>query len=65
MHATPEESAETMRHFGDLGADVLAEGRLGDAVHYYVEAGPVTEVAFGIGLRQLVDLQPVRAYQAE
>src|SRR5919199_2374551 len=35
MRHTPEESAETMRHFADLGADVLMEGRIGESIHFY------------------------------
>jgi catechol 2,3-dioxygenase-like lactoylglutathione lyase family enzyme len=63
MRHTPEESEETMRHFGDLGADVLMEGRIGESIHFfYLDTGPLLKVIFESGTGHAVDLQPVRVY---
>jgi hypothetical protein len=63
MRHTPEESEETMRHFGDLGAGVLMEGRIGESIHfYYLDTGPLLKVIFESGTGHAVDLRPVRVY---
>jgi methylmalonyl-CoA/ethylmalonyl-CoA epimerase len=63
MRHTPEESEETMRHFGDLGADVLMEGRIGESIHFfYLDTGPLLKVIFESGTGHAVDLKPVRVY---
>jgi catechol 2,3-dioxygenase-like lactoylglutathione lyase family enzyme len=66
MRHTPEESKETRRHFGDLGADVLMEGRIGESIHfYYLDTGPLLKVIFESGTGHAVDLKPVRVYPEE
>ena len=63
MRHTPAESEETMRHFGDLGADVLMEGRIGESIHFfYLDTGPLLKVIFESGTGHAVDLKPVRVY---
>ena len=63
MRATPEESEETMRHFGGLGADVLMEGRIGESIHfYYLDTGPLLKVIVESGTGHAVDLIPARVY---
>jgi methylmalonyl-CoA/ethylmalonyl-CoA epimerase len=63
MRHTPEESEETMRHFGDLGTDVLMEGRIGESIHFfYLDTGPLLKVIFESGTGHAVDLKPVRVY---
>jgi catechol 2,3-dioxygenase-like lactoylglutathione lyase family enzyme len=63
MRHTPEESEETLRHFGGLGADVLMEGRIGETIHfYYLDTGPLLKVIFESGTGHAVDLKPVRVY---
>ena len=66
MRHTPEESAETMRHFNGLGAEVLMEGRIGESIHfYYLDTGPLLKVIFESGTGHAVDLKPVRTYPTE
>ena len=63
MRPTPQESQETRRHFEDLGADVLMEGRLGETIHfYYLDTEPLLKVIFESGTGHAVDLKPVRTY---
>jgi hypothetical protein len=63
MRHTPQESEETLRHFADLGADVLMEGRIGETIHfYYLDTGPLLKVIFESGTGHAVDLKPVRVY---
>jgi catechol 2,3-dioxygenase-like lactoylglutathione lyase family enzyme len=66
MRATPEESEETLHHFGGLGADVLMEGRIGETIHfYYLDTGPLLKVIIESGTGHAVDLKPVRVYPEE
>src|ERR671929_1740955 len=63
MRPTPEESEETRRHFEELGAPILMEGRLGETIHfYYLDTEPLLKVIFESGTGHAVDLKPVRTY---
>jgi methylmalonyl-CoA/ethylmalonyl-CoA epimerase len=63
MRPTANESEETRRHFHDLGADVLMEGRLGETIHfYYLDTEPMLKVIFESETGHAVDLKPVRTY---
>jgi catechol 2,3-dioxygenase-like lactoylglutathione lyase family enzyme len=65
MRPTPEASEETRRHFEELGAPVLMEGRLGETIHfYYLDTEPTLKVIFESGTGHAVDLTPVRVYPA-
>lgn len=66
MRPTPEESEATRRHFHDLGADILMEGRLGETIHfYYLDTEPLLKVILESGTGHAVDLKPVRVYPPE
>jgi catechol 2,3-dioxygenase-like lactoylglutathione lyase family enzyme len=66
MRPTPEESEETRRHFEELGAPILMEGRLGETIHfYYLDTEPLLKVIFESGTGHAVDLTPVRVYPQE
>ena len=63
MRPTPEESEDARRHFDELGAGVLMEGRLGETIHfYYLDTEPLLKVIFESGTGHAVDLKPVRVY---
>jgi catechol 2,3-dioxygenase-like lactoylglutathione lyase family enzyme len=66
MRPTPEESDAARRHFEELGAGVLMEGRLGETIHfYYLDTEPLLKVIFESGTGHAVDLTPVRTYPAQ
>lgn len=63
MRPTPAESEATQRHFKELGADVLMEGRIGETIHfYYLDSEPLLKVIFESGTGHAVDLKPSRVY---
>jgi methylmalonyl-CoA/ethylmalonyl-CoA epimerase len=63
MRPTPDESEAARRHFEDLGAGVLMEGRLGETIHfYYLDTEPLLKVIIESGTGHAVDLKPVRTY---
>ena len=63
MRPTPAESEATQRHFKELGADVLMEGRIGETIHfYYLDTEPLLKVIFESGTGHAVDLKPSRVY---
>lgn len=63
MRPTPEESEETRKHFENLGAGILMEGRLGETIHfYYLDTEPSMKVIFESGTGHAVDLTPTRVY---
>ncbi len=65
MRPTIKESEETRRHFEQLGAAVLMEGRLGKTIHFfYLDTEPLLKVIFESGTGHAVDLEPVRTYPA-
>ena len=66
MRPTPEESEETRRHFEELGAAIMMEGRLGETIHfYYLDTEPLLKVIFESGTGHAVDLKPARVYPPE
>jgi catechol 2,3-dioxygenase-like lactoylglutathione lyase family enzyme len=66
MRPTPEESDDARRHFEELNAGVLMEGRLGESIHfYYLNTEPLLKVIFESGTGHAVDLKPVRIYPEE
>src|SRR2546430_2096495 len=63
MRPTASESEATMRHFDELGAGVLMEGRIGETIHfYYLDTEPLLKVIFESGTGHAVDLKPARVY---
>jgi catechol 2,3-dioxygenase-like lactoylglutathione lyase family enzyme len=63
MRPTPEESEATRRHFEELGAGIMMEGRLGETIHfYYLDTEPLLKVIFESGTGHAVDLTPIRTY---
>jgi catechol 2,3-dioxygenase-like lactoylglutathione lyase family enzyme len=66
MRPTPDESDEAQRHFDQLGAGVLMEGRIGESIRfYYLDTEPLLKVIFESGTGHAVDLRPVRTYPPE
>jgi methylmalonyl-CoA/ethylmalonyl-CoA epimerase len=66
MRPSAEESDEARRHFEQLGAGVLMEGRLGKTIHFlYLDTEPLLKVIFETGTGHAVDLEPVRTYPGQ
>jgi methylmalonyl-CoA/ethylmalonyl-CoA epimerase len=66
MRPTPETSDETEKHFEQIGADVLMEGRIGETIRfYYLDTEPTLKVIFESGTGHAVDLKPARVYPPE
>ena len=63
MRPTPAESDAAERHFADLGAKILMEGRIGETIRfYYLDTEPLLKVIFESGTGHAVDLKPARVY---
>ena len=65
MRPTPSESDATEKHFADMGAKILMEGRIGETIRfYYLDTEPMLKVIFESGTGHAVDLKPARVYPA-
>ena len=63
MRPTPAESDATERHFADLGATIMMEGRIGETIRfYYLDTEPMLKVIMESGTGHAVDLKPSRVY---